>query len=54
MVFIQKYFTENKGWRIINLHGLKSIGFHWIVLHLNGNNGIYFDSFGVEYISKEI
>ena len=37
-----------------NLDEFKLIGTHWIVLHLNGNNIIYFDSFGVEYISKEI
>ena len=27
---------------------------HWIALYMNGNNIIYFDSFGVEHIPKEI
>ena len=33
---------------------VKSIGTHWIALYVNGNNLIYFESFGVEHISKEI
>ena len=37
-----------------NLGGYKSIGTHWIALNANANNIVYFDSFGVEYISKEI
>ena len=41
---------------VINLDEYKSIGTHWIVLYVNGNNGsrsydaTYFDSFGVEHI----
>ena len=27
---------------------------HWIASYVNGDNAIYFDSFGVEYIPKEI
>ena len=39
----------------INLDEYKSIGTHWIGLYVNGNNNaIYFDSFGVQHISKEI
>ena len=39
---------------VINLDEYKSIQTHWIVLYVNDNNAIYFDSFGVEKISKEI
>ena len=39
---------------VINLDDYKSIGTHLIVLHVNDNNVPYFDSFGVEHISKEI
>ena len=39
---------------VINLDEFKSIGTHWIVLYVNGNSIIYFDSFGVEDIPKEI
>ena len=38
----------------INLDGFKSVGTHWIALYVSGNNILYFDSFGVEYIPKEI
>ena len=27
---------------------------HWKTLYVNGDNVIYFDSFGVEYIPKQI
>ena len=37
MVFIQ-------GTLYINLDEFKSAGTHWIILHVNGNSIIYFDS----------
>ena len=40
------------GTYIINFHEFKSIGTHWIALYVNGNNVMYFDSFGVEHIPE--
>ena len=37
----------------INLDECKSIGTHWIALHVNGDNITYFDNFGVEYILEK-
>ena len=40
---------------VINLDEYSDIGTHWVALHVqNNNNVIYFDSFGVEHIPKEI
>ena len=39
---------------IINFYEHESTGTHWIALYMNGNNIIYFDSFGIKHISKEI
>ena len=39
---------------IINPDEYSDIGTHWAALHVQNNNIIYFDSFGVEYIPKEI
>ena len=39
---------------VINLDEYDSIETHWIALHVNAENVRYFDSFGVEYIPKEI
>ena len=39
---------------VINLDEYKSIETHWITLYVNGDNITYFDSFGVENISKHI
>ena len=42
------------GTYIINLDECESIGTHWIALYVNDKKVTYFDSFGVEYIPKEI
>ena len=39
---------------IINLDEYESRGTHWIALYVNAENAIYFDSFGVKHIPKEI
>ena len=39
---------------VINLDEYESIVTHCIVLYVNVNNIVYFDSFGVEHIPKEI
>ena len=45
---------------VTNVHEYESIEFHWLALYVNGenveasNDETYFDSFGSEYISKEI
>ena len=44
----------------MHIDDYESIGNHWIVFYVNGNNrnasydAIYFDSFEVEHIPKEI
>ena len=39
---------------VINVGEYKPTEIHWIALYVNGNNVIHWDSFGVEYIPKEI
>ena len=41
---------------VINLDEYADVGTHWIALYANveNNEAIYFDSFGVEHIPKEI
>ena len=43
-----------KGAYLINLDHSKNTGTHWVVIFVKYNEVIYFDSFGVEYIPKEI
>ena len=43
-----------KGAYIINLDEYKNTGTHWIALFVKTNAVIYFDSFGIEHIPKEI
>ena len=39
---------------VINLDEYRDIGTHWVVLYVNNKTIVYFDSFGVEHISKKI
>ena len=39
---------------VINLDEYESIGIYWIAINANAENVTYFDSFGVEYMSKDI
>ena len=52
--FIQeKIYLKIKDWLyVINLDEYVDIGTHWITLYEINNNVTYFDSFGVEPISK--
>ena len=56
MVYFQEIIYQNlkKGAYIINLDHSKYIGTHWIVIFVKEDKVIYFDSFTVEYIPKEI
>ena len=39
---------------VVKLAECEWVGTHWIAVYVNGDNVIYFDSFGVECISKKI
>ena len=39
---------------VINLDEYSGIGTHWVALYVSYNDITYFDSFGVQHISKEI
>ena len=43
-----------KGAYVIKLDEYKNTGTHWVSLFVKTNESIFFDSFGVEHISKEI
>ena len=43
-----------KGFYVINLDHSKNTGTHWVVIFVKEDEITYFDSFGVEYIPKEI
>ena len=47
-------FKIKNGTYIINLDEHESIGTHWIALYVKADNVTYFNSCGVEYITKEI
>ena len=54
-VYLRNYLPDIKvGAYVINLDEYKLLGINWIVLYVNGDNVTYFDSFGVEYIPREI
>ena len=46
--------TIKKGAYVINLDEYENTGTHWIHLFVKTNEVIYFDSFGIEHIPKEI
>ena len=46
--------TIKNGAYEINLDEYKDVGTHWIALYAKDNKISYFDSFGVEHVSKEI
>ena len=46
--------TIKKGAYVINLDEYTDIGTHWIALFVKPKYTVYFDSFGVEHIPKEI
>ena len=46
--------TIKNGAYVINLDEYRDIGNNWVALYVNNNATIYFDSFGVEHIPKEI
>ena len=46
--------TIKKGAYLINLDEYENTGTHWMALFVKTNEVIYFDSFGIEHIPKEI
>ena len=51
---IDKPKTIKKGAYVINLDEYENMGTHWVSLFVKPKYTVYFDSFGVEYIPKEI
>ena len=46
--------TTKKGAYVINVDEYENTGTHWVSLFVKPKNTVYFDSFGVEHIPKEI
>ena len=46
--------TIKNGAYVVNLDEYEDAGTHWIALYVKNNAITYFDSFGVEHVSKEI
>ena len=55
-VFSRDNFPKSirKGAYVVNLDEYADIGTHWIALYVKNNEFVYFDSFGVKHIPKEI
>ena len=54
-VYSRKNLPKIKdGTYLIILDKPKSVGTHWIALHVNGDKVTYFDSYRAKYIPKEI
>ena len=55
-VFIRDNLPNSikNGAYVINLDEYRNIGTHWVALYVNNKTIIYFNSFGVEHIPKEI
>ena len=46
--------TMKNGTYVINLDEYADVGMHWIALYVKNDEVIYFDSFSVEHVPKEI
>ena len=46
--------TIKKGAHVINLDEYENTGTHWVSLFVKPKYTVYFDSFGIEHIPKEI
>ena len=43
-----------EGTYVINFDKYSDSGTYWVVLYVRNNDAIYFDSFGIEHIPKEV
>ena len=46
--------TIKNGAYVINLDEYADVGTHWIAFYVKSNEFVYFDSFGIEHVLKEI
>ena len=53
-VYSRDNLPKGYGAYVINVAEYEDVGTHWIALYVKSNEIIYFDSFGVEYVPKEI
>ena len=53
MTFFQEIIYLD-GAYVINLDDKQSKETHWVSLFIDRNTAVYFDSFGIEYISQEV